>query len=238
MLKTPLSTETAVGLGELMCSVTRDCLWQPAEQWVRERSPGSFLHCRVGSGQATYHRFDPRDRQHLITYGVRMIAAKHQPDTASGWLSGREIRKRGYFGGELSTLNLLAHTCCHEFAHLLQQSAGQRFRGSVHNRHFYTILDELHESGAAGVTRDALADQARKQELALPDTSFEPVDTRQHLARWQVGDTVRFGTGQRELHGQIIRVNRKTCTVDGIGPSKGARYRVLVQMLSPLTPPR
>ena len=238
MPKTPLSTQTALGLGELMCSVTRHCLWQPAEHWVRERSPGSSLYCRVGSGQATYHRFDPRNTQHQITYGVRMIAAKHQPETASGWLSGREIQKRGYFGGQLSTLNLLAHTCCHEFAHLLQQSAGQRFRGSVHNRHFYTILDELHESGAAETTRNALADQARQRGLALPDILFEPADTRQHLARWQVGDTVRFGAGRRELHGEIIRVNRKTCTVDGIGPSRGVRYRVPVQMLSRLTPAR
>ncbi|WP_417565265.1 hypothetical protein [Marinobacter sp.] len=225
-------------LGELMCFVTRDSLWQPAEQWVRARSPGSSLHCRVGSGQATYHRFDPRDKQHQITYGVRMIAAKHQRESASGWLSGREIQRRGYFGGELSTLNLLAHTCCHEFAHLLQHSAGQRFRGSVHNRHFYKILDELHQSGAADATRDALADQARQKGLALPDACFEPVDTRQQLARWQVGDTVRFGAGQRELEGQIIRVNRKTCTVDGIGHSRGVRYRVPVQMLNRLTPSR
>jgi len=236
--KTPLTAQTVISLGELMCAVTHDCLWQPAEQWVRARTPGSVLHCRVGSGQATYHRYDPRDRQHLITYGIRMIAAKHQPETASGWLSAREIRKRGYFGGELSTLNLLAHTCCHEFAHLLQQSAGQRYRGSVHNRHFYRILDELHDTGAAQSTRGALAELAGKRGLPLPDTTFAPVDTRRQLAQWQVGDTVRFGTGRRELHGQIIRVNRKTCTVDGIGPSKGVRYRVPVQMLSPLTPPR
>jgi len=167
-----------------------------------------------------------------------LIAAKHQSESASGWLSAREIQRRGYFGGELSTLNLLAHTCCHEFAHLLQQSAGQRYRGSVHNRHFYTILDELHESGAASAARDALAEQARHQGLALPDTRFEPVDTHRHLARWQVGDTVCFGAGRRELQGEIIRVNRKTCTVEGIGPSRGVRYRVPVQMLSPLTPPR
>lgn len=229
-----MDTNDIFQLGQLMCSVTRDYLWQPAEGWVRERYPGSSLRCRVGSGQATYHRFDPRDRQHQITYGVRMIAAKHQPESAIGWLSAREILKRGYFGGEVSTLNLLAHTCCHEFAHLLQHSAGQRFRGSVHNRHFYNILDELHESGAAKATRAALADQARDQGLALPDTPFEPVDTRQHLAHWQVGDTVSFGAGRRELQGQIIRVNCKTCTVDGIGHSRGVRYRVPVQMLSPL----
>lgn len=225
-------------LGKLMCAVTHDRLWQPARAWILERHPDSHLNCRVGSGQATYHRYDSHTRQHLITYGARMIAAKHRPETASGWLSAREIRKRGYFGGELSTLNLLAHTCCHEFAHLLQQSAGQRYRGSVHNRHFYSILDELHDSGAAPATRAALAELAVEQGLDLPETPFAPIDTRKQLAQWQVGDTVRFGTGRRELQGQIIRVNRKTCTVDGIGPSRGVRYRVPVQMLSPLTPPR
>ena len=79
-----------------------------------------------------------------------------------------------------------------------------------------------------------LVREAREQGLALPDTPFEPVDTRQQMAHWQVGDNVRFGAGRRELHGQIIRVNRKTCTVDGIGPSRGVRYRVPVQMLSRL----
>ena len=117
-----------------MCQTTRDILWTPAEGWVQQANPGAGLALRVGSGQATYHRFDPRKKQHLITYGARMIAAKHQPATAQGWLSTREIRGRGYFGGEVTVLNLLAHTCCHEFAHLLQHSAGQRHYGSVHNR--------------------------------------------------------------------------------------------------------
>ncbi|HBM51120.1 MAG TPA: hypothetical protein DD385_13410, partial [Marinobacter sp.] len=118
-----------------MCQATRDILWAPAASWVRKQNQCAGLVLRVGSGQATYHRYDPRKKQHLITYGARMIAAKHQPETAQGWLSTREIRSRGYFEGEVSVLNLLAHTCCHEFAHLLQHSAGQRHYGSVHNRH-------------------------------------------------------------------------------------------------------
>ncbi|MBQ0814543.1 MAG: hypothetical protein KBT82_10275, partial [Marinobacter sp.] len=93
-------------LGELMCTVTEQILWQPAAGWVQQRASGSSLVCRVGSGQATYHRFEPQYKQHQITYGLRMIQAKHQPDTASGWLSAREIHKHGYFDGELSTLNL------------------------------------------------------------------------------------------------------------------------------------
>lgn len=226
-----ISRNNAVGLGKLMCSVTEELLWQPAASWIRGRSPGGSLHCRVGSGQATYHRYDPRTRQHQITYGVRMIIAKQQAESAVGWLSSREIQQRGYFGGELTTLNLLAHTCCHEFAHLLQYSAGKRFHGSVHNRHFYEILDQLHESGGARATRDYLAELARQQRLPLPHEPFEIVQPRQLAANWQVGDEVRFDHGRSQHHGKIIRVNRKTCTVSGIGPSRGLRYRVPVSLL-------
>lgn len=210
-------------LGELMCTVTEQILWSPS---------CNELVCRVGSGQATYHRFDPGSGQHQITYGARMIDAKHRPETASGWLSGREIQQRGYFDGELSPLNLLAHTCCHEFAHLLQHSAGQRFRGSVHNRHFYRILDELHSSGKADRVRCAILDQVRRQGLELSARAFGPADSAPQQIHWQPGDMVSFGTRQREIQGRIVRVNRKTCTVDGIGRSKGMRYRVPAQMLS------
>lgn len=221
----------AQNLGELMCEVTQNILWQPAATWVRGRASGSSIVCRVGSGQATYHRFDPHYKQHQITYGLRMIQAKHQPDTASGWLSSREIHRRGYFGGELNTLNLLAHTCCHEFAHLLQHSAGQRFRGSVHNRHFYTILDELHESGGAYAVRKALAVKAGQAGLSLPEKVFELPDPGQLRADWRVGDPVHFGQGPRNFQGKVVRVNRKTCTVDGTGNNRGTRYRVPMQML-------
>lgn len=160
-------------LGQLMCDTTFDSLWLPAGEWTG-RPPDNALRCRVGSGQATYHRFDPERRQHLITYGVRMIEAKQRPETAQGWLSSREILKRGYFDGQLSPLNLLAHTCCHEFAHLLQQSAGKRYRGSVHNRHFYRILDDLHRSGRAESVRQVLASRAAEQALPLSAATFTP----------------------------------------------------------------
>ncbi len=220
-----------------MCQATREILWEPASDWAQAHG-GKMLVCRVGSGQATYHRFDARKKQHLINFGVRMIIAKHQPETALGWLSTREIRGRGYFDGEVSTLNLLAHTCCHEFAHLLQQSAGQRRHGSVHNRHFYDVLDQVHESGGAETTRQFLANQAFRQQLPLPDTVFTMPDNQTLIRQWQVGQTVNFGVGARQRQGRIIRVNRKTCTVDGTGPSKGARYRVPVQMLSRNQVPR
>ncbi|MEX2475098.1 hypothetical protein [Marinobacter sp.] len=226
------SAETAAALGRLMCRVTEEILWNPAADWIGKRTPGSALHCRVGSGQATYHRYDLRRKQHQITYGVRMIEAKHQADSAEGWLSAREIRQRGYFDTELSTLNLLAHTCCHEFAHLLQHSAGKRFHGSVHNRHFYEILDQIHTSGGAVAVREALQIRARQNDVELPEERFEPVHLQQLAADWQVGDPVLFGGARRTHSGKIVRVNRKTCTVDGTGASRGLRYRVPVSLLS------
>lgn len=218
-------------LGELMCAVTEQVLWQPAAARVKDRAAGSTLLCRVGSGQATYHRFDPQHKRHQITYGLRMILAKHTPDTASGWLSSREIDSRGYFGGEQSTLNLLAHTCCHEFAHLLQHSAGQRYRGSVHNRFFYNILDELHQDGHAEATREALEKQAGAYRIPLSSTPFQLPDPVLQPSHWQVSDAVVFGSGIREVHGEIVRVNRKTCTVNGTGKFRGQRYRVPLSML-------
>lgn len=221
-------------LGHLMCAVTTEVLWSPARSWIRKQGPATTLLCRVGSGHATYHRFDPLLKQHQITYGARMIAAKHQADTAAGWLSAREIQRRGYFNGELSTLNLLAHTCCHEFAHLLQQVAGQRYHGSVHNRHFYQILDELHSTGAAEATRNELEGLASDQGLGLSPEPFTVTDIRKLMTHWQVGDAVRFGSGKRSHQGEIVRVNRKTCTVEGTGPSRGLRYRVPVSLLRQL----
>jgi len=216
-----------------MCQATRDILWAPAASWVRKQNQCAGLVLRVGSGQATYHRFDPRKKQHLITYGTQMIAAKHQPETAQGWLSTREIRSRGYFDGEVSVLNLLAHTCCHEFAHLLQHSAGQRHYGSVHNRHFYETLDELHNSGAANATRQYLSEQATLAGIELSGAAFELPSPKQARQQWQVGDAVRFGDGRSEKKGEVIRVNRKTCTVLVSQQSRLFRYRVPLQLLSP-----
>jgi hypothetical protein len=225
------SRSQARRLGDLMCAVTEQILWKPAADWVKNRLPGSTLMCRTGSGQATYHRFDSRIKQHQITYGTRMIEAKQQPDTAQGWLSSREIRGRGYFGGELSTLNLLAHTCCHEFAHLLQHSTGHRFRGSVHNRYFYNTLDELHERGNAGRVRQALSERAQEAGLHLPDTPFGLPEPDHQANQWHVGEAVSFEAREDRLFGNIVRVNRKTCTVDGTGKFRGVRYRVPMQML-------
>lgn len=229
-----ISSSHATRLGELMCDVTREVLWSPTQDWIKSQAPGSSLRCRVGSGNATYHRYDPRDRQHQITFGKRMIVAKHSAVSAHEWLSGREIRRRGYFDGEVTTLNLLAHTCCHEFAHLLQHVIGKRFRGSVHNRHFYGLLDDLYQSGKADSARNLMTELARKEDLTLPQEVLEQTDTGGLTATWQAGDRVRFGSQKRPIEGIVRRVNRKTCTVDACGRHRGTRYRVPMALLRAL----
>jgi len=233
-MTTSISQYQAINLGRLMCQATDQILWQPAAGWINAQGKAKSLLCRVGSGQATYHRYDTRSHTHVINYGKRMILAKYQPETAVGWLSAREIRKRGYFDGEVSPLNLLAHTCCHEFAHLLQQVAGQRHFGSVHNRHFYDILDQLHNSGAAQSARAFLQKQAGERELSLPAQPFSPIHAEPEVSQhqWQVGECVNFGVGQRQRQGVISRVNSKTCTVKGTGVSRGLLYRVPKVMLA------
>ena len=218
-------------IARLMCHTTEQVLWQ---HFRPNLHPDSQLVCRPGSGRATYHRFDYRTRDHLITYGVRMVAAKHDPVTAAGWLSTREIHSRGYFGGSLSVLNLLAHTCTHEFAHLLQQHDGKRYHGSVHNHHFYGLLDQLNGDGLAERVRQHLARSAHDLGLTL-DTRPMPLPGPGHQVRqWQPGEAVRFGKGAASREGVVVRVNRKTCTVNGTGHSQGLRFRVPFVMLSSL----
>ncbi|BES69268.1 hypothetical protein RE428_02860 [Marinobacter nanhaiticus D15-8W] len=216
----------------LMCNATEAILWGPAREWVRQRSARSELKCRIGSGQATYHRFDPNTHQHLITFGQRMVEAKFSAQSSQGWLSTREIQHKGYFDGDVSTANLLAHTCCHEFAHLLQSISGQRRYGSVHNAAFYTILDELHESGGAAAVRYFLMERSARSGIELPQATMNLNDVSEQLQAFSVGDAVRFGRDRHQREGEIVRINRRTCTVQGTGRWRGARYRVPVSLMS------
>ncbi|MDX1633680.1 MAG: hypothetical protein R3280_03510 [Marinobacter sp.] len=224
--QTPLSAQEARLLARLLCDTTERVLWQDWRQRIQQQRPEASLVCRVGSGNATYHRFHAGRQQHSITYGSRMVVAKFRAETAHGWLSSREIEARNYFGGVVSTRHLLAHTCCHEFAHLLQQLAGHRYRGSVHNRHFYRLLDDLHRDGSAEHACDYLTDAARHHGLPLPDAAFPKAAALVAASTWRVGDAVRFGRDPGGHQGIIQKVNRKTCTVLGTGPSKGLTYRV------------
>lgn len=207
-------------IAELMCRASDETLAPLAD--------GAPLSFRVGAGRATYHRFDPATGEHRINFGARMVADKASPEACAAWLSAREIRGRGYFDGVLSEANLLAHTCCHEFTHLLQTRRGQRRRGSVHNSAFYRLLDGLYAEGHASALRESLHHYAEAHEYPLSASGVEPHETTAGTADVHPGDAVRFGRG---LEGRILKVNRRTCTVEGTGPCWGRRYRVSHQLL-------
>ena len=212
-------------LAHLMAGVTRSVLWEAWSESTHQ-GPPARLHCRAGRGRATYHRFHPHSNRHEIVFGALMVADKQMPDRGENWLSTREVRRRAYWNGEVSTLNLLAHTCCHEFAHLQQHCIGQRHYGQVHNPAFYQLLDGLHASGAADEVRRQLERQARAQQLQIDAQPWPAPAAGTLQSLFQPGDHVRFGQGKHLKTGRIVKINRRTCTVEGMGRIAGRRYRV------------
>lgn len=216
-------------LARLMARATHEILWEQAEP----RAKGVSLQCRAGRGRATYHRFDALKQHHDIVFGALMVADKRCPQASTNWLSTREIRQRGYWHGTVSMLNLLTHTCCHEFAHLQQTLAGDRQRGRVHTPFFYRLLDELHRSGQADTVKGFLRSHALQGDLPL-DEAVHPLPAGPARSGFSPGDRVRFGHPPARKEGRVRRVNRKTCTVDGLGADRGRRYRVPPQLMQSL----
>ncbi|MFG8752439.1 hypothetical protein ACEPU1_29435 [Pseudomonas aeruginosa] len=142
-----------------MCRITEELLWKPRMGWAAKHNPTARLTIRVGSGKKTYlsHPRDVAENAHMtLTYGVKMVADKSDPTYICKWLTSREVHERGYYGGQINLLNVLAHTMAHEFGHFVQVILGRRYDGSVHNQEFYVILDRIHASGEGDKIRDAL----------------------------------------------------------------------------------
>jgi len=81
-----------------------------------------------------------------------MICAKYQPETAVGWLSAREIRKRGYFDGEVKPRLIcwpipVATSLAHLFATGSKVQAPLWLSATI--AIFTTILDAVAITGGA-----------------------------------------------------------------------------------------
>ncbi len=146
-------------VGMAMCRITEDLLWKPRIGWALKHNPNASLTVRLGSGSKTcltHARDVRRNADMTLTYGIKMIADKSDPESICKWLTAKEVHQRKYFQGEINLLNVLTHTMAHEFGHFVQVILGRRYDGSVHNPEFYTILDRIHQSGEADKLRDAL----------------------------------------------------------------------------------
>jgi hypothetical protein len=234
----------AVLVAGLMGTATREVLWKRYAEQITRRGPARLV-TRVAAGKATNHRRKPGADLHVISYGWKMVqdkAADHA--RASAWLSAREIRSRSFFGGELTVLRVLAHTVCHEFAHLRQSVAGERSYRSVHNRAFYRLLDEIHADGAAELVLDHLTAAVRGAGLDLEWTAEEaarvPVPPHERprpegLSSFQPGDRVSFEIRGRRVVGRVRRVNLRTVTVvPEVGRADVRWWRVSPTLLTKL----
>lgn len=218
--KAPDSTQCKA-IAAILCSVTQDILWQHVQPWLQQRSDRHRLQCRVGSGEATY--YSPRGKyQHVLNYGWKMVASKYDPAMARQWQTGRELLQRRYFDGDFALSTVLAHTCCHEFGHVIQGINGWISRGSVHNEDFYRIVDRIHHSGVAQELRCSIEHAAHEQHLLLQFIESERtvVDTK----AFAPGELVSFDYRGRVVLGEVLRVNRKTVNVKPLVPRLSAEY--------------
>ncbi len=176
--------------------------------------------CKRGAGRATY--FKAGARHDVIVFGTKMVAHKIEGGKAD-WLSTKEIQRYRYFNGDVSLMNVFAHTVCHEFAHLLQYRLYKRRKGSVHNAVFYQLLDECYEQGVAHKVK-AFIEQAL---IAKGISLKEHKSTAKQLTpikQWRKGDLIEFNNRGQWQKALVIRVNTKTVSAQPFNNMKTVNY--------------
>lgn len=201
-------------LAEIMAAVCHEVLWQTYAHSLN----GIHFSTRTGGGKATYCKFHASGRQIQITFGRKMIESKFIPHEACRWLSFREITNREYYQSDTSLLNVFSHTICHEFAHALQQLNRQVYKGSIHNDYFYKHLDHIHKSGLAESVKSRLQEKcimagiALDYQAAVAATGLNPaIDIDPNIA---INSLIQFKHKNKLITGRVIKVNRKTFTVE------------------------
>ncbi len=221
----------AARIAGVLGEAARDCLWQAYRTEIVRRFPGARLEVRVGRGRATYCQLHgPR---FVINFGALMVADKIDPRWAGSWFTTREVQRRGYLPSPPGALELLAHTVCHEFAHVLRQVSGPRGRGTAHDAAFYRVLDALHAAGSFARVRAFIAERLAAAGIALSATPLPAGPARttgcgRPVASLRRGLRVCFAArAGRELTGEILRVNRSTVSVLPLAAARtGTWYRV------------
>lgn len=209
-------------VADAMGQVTRQHLLPAAaDHWPELHS--YRISCRTGSGRATYCK--QLSQGYVITYGRQMVGDKFSAEDCQGWLTGREIMERGYFDGQLSPVNLLTHTLCHEFAHILQflGEPGRRINQRSHTARFYRELDAIHQLGIAVLAREKLlARLVQRLDQALLCGELQPAA----IIKPSLGATVYFKHQQLTLSGKVLRRNRHTMTIEVSNGQRRSHWRV------------
>jgi len=210
-------------IAQTMCELTHEELWLPRREWALQKREGGELTIRVGTGMATKVVHSRLGKGPLtLTYGIKMIQSKMDPQQLCRWLTAREIRERGYFGGDVTLLNALAHTVVHEFAHVVQVFMGVREPGGSHTPEFYQILDKAHRKGHADTIRARLhqACLARGMDLTTIVAAERPktIGPGLGVSDVAIGQTAYFH-GEHAIHNplEIIKKRRTKLVVKTAG---------------------
>lgn len=213
-------------IATLMCDITETHLWNSELISENKLFTDIKLKTRVGSGMATYCKYDAINNIFTITYGKKMIASKFNPNQTKNWMTHREIKSKLYFQGETTLLNVLSHTICHEFAHIIQQMNRWCTKGSIHNNKFYYLLAQLHDSGIAETVRQELHDKFNKHFISAEyyDIPAEKYIEQQHS--FCMNDRISFNHKKKMIYGKIIKINKRTLIVNVKSLLRNTQWKV------------
>jgi len=221
-------------LAGILCQLTTDLLTNNTIDYNGLNLEKIRLNCRIGSGHATYCKYDARQQLFTITYGKKMIKSKFGDYQITHWLTYREIIKHNYFDGNTSLLNVLTHTVCHEFSHLIQQHFKWHIKGSVHNDKFYNILEHFYDTGVAAEIRDRLSEACKTQKISLRQIK-EPTQLPDNESiNFSLNDTVCFIHKNKTIKGKITKINRKTIVITTGRLFNQTLWRVPKSLVQPL----
>ena len=220
-------------LADILCQLTTDLSTDKTINYNGIALSKIKLKCRTGSGHATYCKYDTRQKLFTITYGKKMIKSKFSEHQIQHWLTYREIIKYNYFDGDTSLINVLTHTICHEFSHLIQQHFKWHIKGSVHNKKFYDILGHFYDSGVAEGIRHALTETCKTQKISLRQIK-EPVRIQaKDMVSFTLNDKVSFVHKNKTVRGKITKINRKTVVITVGTLFKQSVWRVSKALVQP-----
>jgi len=205
----------AKAITNIMCTLTTTILLEHVRPWLATKSDCPIrLNVESGRGNKTYHK-RMKPNHHKIIYGPGMVLSKYENSTDCIWLSEKEINNRGYYEGDTSMPSLLAHTCCHEFAHFIQTLNGWRRRGQVHNEEFYSILDRIHSNQVAEKVRGALYSEMIKRGLPVDRTENlqKSIDPEPYIRSLVKGDPLVVLDNGSPLIVTYMKSNRTTINI-------------------------
>jgi len=200
-------------LADYLCKLTEECLWKSSIFSDVISHSNYKLKTRTGCGLATYCKFNPREKVFTITYGKKMIESKFNQQQAKRWMTYREVLSRGYYNQNTSLINVLSHTVCHEFAHIIQQLTSPAIKGSIHNANFYAILDKIHSSDEANTVREKLENYFQSNAISIEYLKVPAIEASKITLAIDIDSNVMFIHKKKEYSGTVIKINKKTVHV-------------------------